>query len=164
MTPNPEAGEQCECAAREALAEAYAALAQARIVLDLLPNEGSVAGVVGRAIEQLRSVRRAPCPCEGMRQAAASQERERKLRAELRVRTNVPTFEIEVPSQFRKAGARSAFNSGYETAWHNQQYRNPYARSDCERAYYEGYRAGEAKSAEAIWRELSTASALKAPL
>ena len=83
----------------------------------------------------------------------------RRLRAELMVRTfNLHGF-VELPERFRKQGSRSAYNAGYEAGWMNRGYSNPYTRSDCQTAYYAGYRAGESESLAEIGMILDGRSA-----
>jgi hypothetical protein len=76
----------------------------------------------------------------------------KRLRAELLVRTSNYGFP-ERPERFRKSGARSAYDSGYEVGWRNQTFSDPYTRPDCMAAYYAGYRDGEAQSLAEIGRD-----------
>ncbi len=85
-----------------------------------------------------------------MRDLAAAEAEIIRLIAEVAVRTRSYGFP-SVPQEFRN-GCKAAFDSGYETGWRNQQYRNPYTSRRHENAYYAGYRKGEAESLEEIGR------------
>lgn len=61
--------------------------------------------------------------------------REWKLRAEEQTH-------FDVPVEYRGAGRRSAYNAAYRSAWRGEAYADCYHRSDCRRAWDEGFTAG----------------------
>lgn len=79
-----------------------------------------------------------------------------RLRVELEVRTHNPGFPSR-PEQFRKSGASSAFDSGYEAGWKGHAFKAVYTRSDCAQSHLAGYEQGSREASEEIARMLHAA-------
>ncbi len=74
------------------------------------------------------------------------------LEAKLKVRSGPLPAYCNRPIRWNARGSSAAYDSGYEAGYRNWEFRNPYVRSDCSRAFTEGYQRGQEDARAAIER------------